>query len=790
MKPEQDGQFLSLSKRGRQPEQLSLVDVDEFDEVKKRGLDLSPVWRIIQRNVFLITGITTLVALSSLYSVLNSSRKYEGNFRLLVEPITSEAKFTDPSVLSRDGKAPAQTNAGVDYPSLLQILQSPRLLSVIAKRVQTRYPDVTYDSLSKDLVIERIGTNLVDSTKLIEVRYEGEDPEEVQFVLSETAKEYLKYSLDDRTSHIGEGVRFIENQLPSLQQRVNNLQLQMQALQQEYKLIDPTTDAEELSKQVREIQAQKLESQRQIQEQRKLYASLQRQLGLKPNQAIATSTLSEEPRYQELLGQLKKVESQIAVESGRFSENNPVIKTLREQQQNLSLLLNQEAQRILGQSAPSIAANPQVLTFQNSTRLDLIKQLADTVNQLQVLEGRNQALANSEATLGQQVQQFAANIRRYDDLKSQLEVATTTLNQLLLQRETLRVEAAQNQVPWEVISEPRIARDTKGNLIPVSSGNPKKLAMGVIGGFLLGLLAAVMKEKYRNVFYSTEDIQNATKLPILGVIPFDKSGKQFSNYSAVVGSTEESKANFSNDSLFMEAFSSLYTSIRFLSSDPPVRSLVVSSASPGDGKTTIALHLAQTAAGMARRVLLIDANLRQPQLHTRLGLSNLEGLSNLLSQNLEPNALIQRSHLEDNLFVLTSGQHSSDSTKLLASPKMQHLMEQFETAFDLVIYDTPHLLGIADANLMAENTDGFLMVVGVGKTNVSEIMQVVNGVNTFRLPILGMVANHVARSIKSSYGYYNRYHEKNHPVHSNLENQPKILEPDLRSAAENDRVVR
>ncbi len=791
MKSEEYNQALPLSKRGKQSEQLASVDADDFDELKQKGLNLRALWRTIQRNVLLISGVTTVVAVATLYSGLTSPRSYEGDFRLLVEPITSEAKFTDPSVLSRDHQQEVSTSMGVDYPTLLQVLQSPGLLSETAKRIQIRYPDVSYDSLSKNLVVQRIGKDLLDFTNIVEVRYKGQDPKEVQFVLEELAEGYLKYSLENRKTRINGGVQFIENQLPSLQQRVYNLQVQLQTLQKQYHLIDPLIEGEELSKQVRVVKGQQLDFQRELQEQKSLYINLQRQLGLAPNEALAASNLSEDPTYGELLGQLKKIESQIAVESARFSEDNPSLQTLREKQKNLSLLLNREAERILGQNLPISTVNSQLLNFQNPTRLELIKQLINTANQVQVLKVRTQEFAQTEALLAQQARQLPAIMRQYNDLQRQLEISTKTLNQLLVQRETLRVEAAQNGFPWEVVSAPRMQRDAAGNLIPAPSGIAKKVPIVMVAGFLLGFGAAVLKDKSRNVFYTNQDIQDAIALPILGVIPFDKSAKHFSNSSAVVESTEVTPPYHSNSSLFLEAFNSLYARIRFFSSESPVQSLIVSSAAPGDGKTTIALHLAQATAAMGQRVLLVDANLRQPQIHTILGLSNQQGLSNLLSQNLDPNYVFQRSPLQDNLFVLTSGQLLPDSTRLLASNRMQYLIEQFETAFDLVIYDTPHLLGLADTNFMAAHTDGILMVIQIGKTNESEVMHVMNELNNFRLPVLGIVTNHVKESKNSSYGYYNRHHEQNYSVRPTFVKEPKISKTDsLTSAKQTDDVLR
>ncbi len=756
MKFEKGVQALSLSENRKQSDKLVLVDINEFDEPKKRGLNLRPLWRTIRRNAFLITSITTIVgSVNFLHLSLTSSHSYEGKFQLLVEPITSEAKFTDPSVLSRE-QGVSTTNE-IDYPTLLQVLKSPELLSRITKRIQARYPDISYSSLSKNLVVQRIGTNLLDSTKLLEVRYEGEDPKKVQFVLKELVNGYLKYSLEDRKTHINAGVKFIEDQLPSLQHQANSLKRELQAFQERYKLSDPASESTELSKQASEIRAQKLETQRELQEQKTLYINLQRQLQLTPDQVIPASNLSQDPNYQELLGQLKKIENQIALESARFNAESPVIQTLREKQKNLTLLLNQEAQRIVGSTAKS----PQVLTFQNSIRLALIKQLVDTANQVQVLKVRNQAVTQTEALLEQQERQLPAIRRQYYDLQGRLEIATKTLNQLLIQRETLRVDAAQKEVPWQVVSEPSIQRDATGKPMPVPRNTSKELAMGVIAGFILGLGSAVMIEKYRNIFYSTEDIQEATELPLLGVVPFAQNAKRFLHSSAVAGSIEGNEANYSE---FLETLNSLYTRIRFLNSVRPVHSLVVSSAASEDGKTTIALHLAAAAAGMGQRVLLVDANLRQPQIHTKLGLPNLQGLSNLLSQNLNPKDLIQRSPQEANLFVLTSGQLLPASTRLLGSSRMQHLMERFQAVFDLVIYDTPHLFKFTDANSLAIHTDGILVVVALGKTKRSIIMEVLSGLNILGLPILGIVANHAPKSAISS-SYQNRYSEQKDGVH-------------------------
>ncbi|MCX7595234.1 MAG: polysaccharide biosynthesis tyrosine autokinase [Fischerella sp.] len=763
MKDKQEAQAFTLIERRDQLQDLRLVETDDFAEFKKRGLDLRPLVRMFQRNLLLITSIAGLVATITIYFVLSSPRNYEGNFQILVEPVTSEAKLTDPSFISRNGEVNSNSKTDVNYPSLLRVLQGTEMLGRIVQKIQARYPEVTYEKLNQNLVVQRVGEDLHNSTNIIEVIYKDSDPEKVEFVLSEIAKEYLSFSLNDRKKRINAAVKFIDAQLPKLQQQVSTLEGNLQRFQQKYKLSDPESQVEELSQQVREVEAQKLNAQKDLQENKRLYERLQQQLRLTPDEALAASTLSQEPRYQELLGELKKLESVMAMEAARFSEEHPSFQKLRQQQQNLSQLLNQEAQKILGQKLSTQQVNPQLLNFQDSTRLGLIKQLVDTSNNIQVLESRLGALAQSEAYLAQQVKQFPVNMRQYNELRRRLEIATKTLNQLSIQRETLQVDAAQREVPWEVVSPPRIPRDENGNLISTKSDNLKKIAMGLVAAGALGLGAAALKEKHSDVFYTSEDIENEIKLPVLEVVPWNENAQRHS--SEIVGAMEGTE----EDTKFLSAFDSLYASVRFIAGAPKTQSLVVTSPAPGDGKSTIALHLAQAAAYMGKKALLVDANFRLPHLHTKLGLENVHGLSNMISEDLAPRpANTQLSRIQNNLFVLTSGKILPSSTRMLGSTQMQHVMEQFHQAFDLVIYDTPHLLGFADTYFLAEHTDGILMVVGVGKTKRSLLTRALHRLQMLRLPVVGIVANNIETSKKSSSSFSNLLKAKSSAAPSSL----------------------
>jgi len=729
-------------------QQIPLEEEVEFNASPQKGLNFRPILRTVQRKVLLILGITALSTAAGVFLNSKSPSIYQGRFQMLVEPVTSEQRRTDPNAIItgdvKDGRG-----AQLDYSTIFEILTGAGTLSDIADQVKTEHPNSNFNpgQLKAGLTVERLESEKFDGdTKIIQISYQDEDGEIVESVLKTTAQKYLKYSLEERKSRIDQGVQFIDDQIPDLQRRVDTLQAQLQKLQKQYNLIDPASQGGELFTKVREIETEQLATERELQELKALEQNLENQLNLTPNEAIAASALSEDPSYQQLLTELKTVESEIATESARFQSDSPQIQALEEKRQNFQNLITQEILRILGQNTAGAVNNPQVLAFQNPTRLELIKQLVETTNQIQVLETRNQAITKNKNDVERQAAQFPAVAGQYNGIQRQLDVTTKTLDQLLTQRETLRVEAAQNTVPWELIVEPQVDRGLDGQPEP-QPGDSKLILLGVAGGLMFGLVLAIAYEKLRNIFYTTEDIEDTTNLPLLGKIPLEKSLKKARKAAKVGRSIEATRKSYPASSLFLEAFESLYANIRFRFSEQPVRSLVICSAGSGDGKSTIALNLAQTAAAMGQQVLLVDANLRSPLgLHTQLGLPNAEGLSELLNNKLTVNELLEQSIVEENLSVLTAGQPLLDSPKRLASSQMQHLMDKFQARFDLVIYDTPNLIDYTDANFLAANTDGILMVAAVRKTKPSLVQQSLDQLNTFGLLILGVVANRVKSS--------------------------------------------
>ena len=730
--------------------QVHSADVNQSDG---QTVDLAWVLAVVRRRALLMTGVAlTLIVGSGVWLLWSKKQyipEYQGSFKLLVEPVTAESLLRNQFLQAQSQGANIQTpnlerTSLLDYESQIRVLKSPKLMTPVFEQLQDEYPDMDYNSLLGSLSIVRITyeKNAEDvGTKILEVIYKDKNTQKINVVLETIADRYLNYSRQERQKTLTQGIEFIESQLPRLQQQVDQLQGQLQELRQEYNLVDPEQADQQLTEHVLFIRRNRLETAAQLAETRSLYNALQQQF----NQADPTAVLSTDAQtYGTLLSELQKVETQIALESAQFRADSPPMEILRERQESLRLLLNRKSQ-------------------------DVLENLA---GKIQGLEDRYQTILQTENQINQQLEQLPTVTRQVGDLDRNLSVATDNLKEFLSKRETLKLDAAQQEIPWELINPPEIWDNADGVPVPVEPHSLKRpLAIAVVLSVLLSIGVGFLVEIFHTVFHTPEDIKGSTKLPILGVIPltkqFNKLSKQPSQLAIIAQVAKSApkterhwfSPNRSTEygtSPFMEAFRSLYTNIRLLSSKKSIQSLAISSAVPGDGKTTVALYLAQTAATMGKRVLLVDTDLRSPQLHSRLDLPSTQGLSDIISTDLTLQDAIQKSSLDDNLFVLTAGQSLSDPIKLLSSDKMQYIMDQVTAQFDLVIYDTPPLLGLGDGNLLAAKADGTLLVVGVEKTDRSLVMKAFDGLKIARASVLGIVANGVKAEATQAYGAYRR----------------------------------
>ncbi|HEY9673871.1 MAG TPA: polysaccharide biosynthesis tyrosine autokinase [Waterburya sp.] len=753
-----DGEYQPLlpNGNGKQLSQLSPLYTAELSELDKDQLDLGKLLGIARRRLLVIAGVAIAVTSGVAAKVLQQTPNYEGKFQLLVGPVSGENKVDElTQALSKTADIRVE---GPDYETQIQVLWSPQVMSPIVEKIKKRYPDIDYNTLRGKVAISRLA-----ETKILEVRYQDSDPEKIQFILDQLAKGYVEYSEKEQRTSLSQGLKFVNQQTEALKNRVDQLQKLIQNLRQTYKIVDPETQGQLLTTRVGDVVKQQQETESQLGEAQRLYAELQTQLGelgVTPNQALASSALSEAPRYQQLLNQLSEVKSKLAKESARLREDDPHIQKLREEEQRLEPLVEQEAAKAIGNAASGVPTNAESLASPSSLRKELTQKLIDTKNQIQVLQVRRKEITSAQSKLDQQLKALPDIARQYTELLQQLNVATESLKRFLAVQEKLQIEESQRTPAWQKISGPQKPQ------APISPNVPRGLILAGIAGLLAGAGAGFLAEKLDKAFHSPDELKESTGLPILGTIPFTKELKKRSaNLSTDVTSDGENLAiRFGGHSYgyraspFLEAFRTLHTNLQFLSPDQPIRTLVVSSSTPADGKSTTTTFLAQAAAAMGLRVLLVDADLRRPRIHETTDLPNVWGLSNVISSEINVDDVIQRSPTEDNLFVLTAGQIPPDPTRLLASKKMHNLVERLRESFDLILFDTPPLLGLADARILAAHTDGIALVVGLGKTDRSVLTEVLYGLKTSRARVLGLIANGVKGYTTSTYEQYLRYY--------------------------------
>jgi len=710
---------MTMLKSDKNPYLLSQAHTT-LNDAEEGGLNLGQVGAALRRRALLIVGCTGVVATAAVLKAETDPPVYQGQFEILTEPVTGEGKAIAniPQTLG-SGEAIAPPETEKDVATTIKVLQSPRVLNPVVEKLQQKYPELEYESFVKGLVIGSGQKNILS------VGYVSPSEQFVSDVLTEVSKAYLSYSLNDRQEDINQAIRFVQERITKggLRQRVEELQNKLRTLRRVNNLIEPGQKAQEVSGQIATLTQQQLDNRVQYEQMVAQYRELQRELAQQPTQRAGNSILSENPRYQKILDQIQQADIEIKTNSAKFTDINPTIQTLQQRKANLIPMLNAEEQRVQQE-------------FQS---------------RIQTLQARDVSLADKVDKLNAYLRNLATVTRDYQNIQRELQIATEGLNQFLTKQQALEIEKSQQQQPWKLL-DPQLTKVKDPEA--VSQSAKTNLALGGALGLLLGVGAALVVDKLSNVFYTSKDLKETTRLPLLGVVPFSKE-------LAVSAKQDEqaSKVHQTTRAAFFEVFRSLYTNILLLGSDTPIRSLVVSSATPEDGKTTVAIQLALAAAAMGQRVLLVDANLRCPTIHKRVGLMNIQGLTDIISSDLEWNNVIERSPLEDNLYVMAAGPIPPDSTRLLASVKMQDLMNELHSSFDLVIYDTTPIVGFADANLLAANTNGVMLVAGLGKLKRTAFAQALEEIQVSGTPILGLVANKSKESTPISQSNYQQYYK-------------------------------
>lgn len=242
-------------------------------------------------------------------------------------------------------------------------------------------------------------------------------------------------------------------------------------------------------------------------------------------------------------------------------------------------------------------------------------------------------------------------------------------------------------------------------------------------GLLGGVAVAFLRERLDHVFHSPMEVREELNMPLLGHMPyvafFDGVRREKRFLISELDQQNSGDAGYQRF-FYQESLRNLYTSLRFLSTDKPLRSVAITSTMPAEGKSLLNVLLAKTLCELGQRVLLVDGDLRKPQIHHRLGLDNLRGLSNLLTEEAADwREVVQAVPNYPGWSVLTAGLLPPDPPRLLGSERMDQIVRTLADSgeFDLILYDTPPALGLADAALIAQHLDGIILLVSLNRVD-------------------------------------------------------------------------
>jgi polysaccharide biosynthesis transport protein len=707
---------------------------------------------LLRRLPWLIGVLILSVAVAGLITQ-KSKPIYRSSMQLLVEPnyqvrrdgspATEQQQFTDYTV-------------EIDTATQLNLMLSSKLLqqAVGKLKLNPKYKNITVDDIKSSLVVSQVKVKDDNNlrTKIFSVDYTSSDPKQTQDILRAVREVYMDYNKSQQDDRLKKGLRVIREQLRKVTDEVNTADSNLLRFRKINNLTDPDAQVKELEQQLGSVVQERRATRSQYEEAVARYKSLQQQLKSTPQNALVEARLSQNTRYQGLLNEIQKTELALAQERLRFTDETPSVKKLIEQLTSQKELLQQEQRRTLGGEAENSSSEATLQQGQKSQiDLTLSSQLVETQTNILAFAARDQVLAQKETEARTDLKRFPALLAEYSRLQPQVQLTRDRLQQLLKAEVVLRQELSKGGFEWQIVEDPQL-----GTFMGPHMKN--NMLLGAVVGLMLGGIAAFVREASDDAVRTTAELEKQVALPLLGTTPkLPHSRSKDSAIKLPFGKPEVLApwtVQVMQSSPRWESLDLIFKNIELLNNVGNLKSLMITSALPDDGKSSLALGLAMSAARLHKRVLLIDANLREPALHRQLNLPNEQGLSTLLAGDAPlPNQISVQSSSSSYIDILTAGPQPSDPANLLSSPRMEQLMAGFEDNYDLVILDAPPVLGMVDAMLAASSCRSVVMLASIHKVTRAQLSQATAMMS--KLNLIGVVANGVSNS-ESTYIPYAR----------------------------------
>jgi len=700
----------------------------EVVDAEESGIDLRAIWSAIYRNRILIAGVIAFAFAAGVASILLTTPTYRAEATVQIDQQAAKVlstEDTDPVASGQEADRFLQTQVDIIKSRALEgkVAESLKLANNpdFLKAMGARPPSEPIDpKVEHEQVLSLLGNNLtVDlprNSRIVGISFDSRDPNRAAAVANSFADNFITSNLQRRFDTSSYSRDFLQRQLASTKAKLEESERALIDYARSAGLIDAsagsTTSADQAGP-------------------RSLTTSNLVQLNQAYSQARSTR-VSAQQRYEQARSTPLMSLPEVL--------GNPAVQDLTQKRAEAKAVYQQERQRrkvdhpAIQQAAASIAElDRQIAALAASIRNSIRDQYEVAARQERALAGNVGQLKGE--TLAEQDRSV-----RYNILKREVDTNRELYDGLLQRFKEVGAQAG--------ITNNNIAVIDRADppLRPVSPRPLVNMALALLAGMALALLLVFGREKFDDAIRAPGDVDDKLKLPLLGVVPL--LGKSES-VPAALGSPRSS---------FSEAYQSVRSSIELAPAGVP-QTLLLTSSRPGEGKSTTAYALALDLAAAGQRVLLIDADMRNPSLHRAVGLANKSGLSNLLARQGAPADVVQHSFLPG-LDFLGSGPLPPSPAQLLASVALSDLLAALSEDYDVLIIDGPPVLGLADAPRLAAAVDGVVFVIEANGAHRGHAKTALKRLSTSRAKIIGAVLTKFSAKYSGygdDYGYSYRY---------------------------------
>lgn len=600
------------------------------------------------------------------------------------------------------------------YETHAVIIQSIPILTEVRDKLQPRLEEKWFKGRKYDeqkallLLQDKISVTRVENTSILMIRALDNDRELARDLANEVAQSYLsnrKARKDERTV---DAYSYLNQELREMKAKLEEAEQKLETFKQE-KGVTLVGDKDIEVKSLEEFHTGWLTLQ---QERMAREARLEQLTKLKNEQGIgAVAAVVDDMTIRSL--QAKTAELEIQVEGLRqeYTEKHPALQEKLNELQSTADRLNKE----IGSAMEALETEVRVARLKEESAA-------------QALESYRQRKVEVDQT-SLEVQKLEGDVETYQSMYDALN-------------KKLKMEQVTEDVPTESIEVVEAAQTPNRAVRP---NVPLNIALGFISGMALGLTLVFLLEYMDDSIAVIEDIEEHIKIPVLGTVP--KGIKML--YDA------------SPKSLSAEVYRTLRTNLKFSFVDKPLRSMVVTSGGAGEGKSTTSANLGIIMAQGGQKVIIVDTDLRRPVIHRYFNLERAIGVTGVLADEVTLEKAIYH-NVFPNLSILPSGSLPPNPAELLGSMKMRLLKQRLLEEYDVVIFDTPPVLGFSDSPMVASQVDGVLLVIEYGRYPRQMVMRAKATLENVRARVIGAVLNNIRVERESyyyySYPYYYKYY--------------------------------